>query len=93
MELIRQILFNSDGSRTGKRILVCGASNLSVDNILERLLNLTASTHGQIKCTRVGHPARVKALDTNIKATLDTQVANSDQVRYIYYHSIDAVIT
>ncbi|KLO18880.1 P-loop containing nucleoside triphosphate hydrolase protein [Schizopora paradoxa] len=83
IEIIRQIIFKPDGTRTGKRVLVCGASNLSVDNILERLLALQTADHAPIKCTRVGHPARVKAIDITLRATLDSQVSNSDQAELI----------
>ncbi len=83
IEIIRQIIFKPDGSRAEKRVLVCGASNLSVDNILERLLLLPSIDHAPIRCTRVGHPARVKALDVTLRATLDSQVTNSDQVRFL----------
>lgn len=62
-------------------MLVCGASNLSVDNILERLVALPTTNHAPLKCTRVGHPARVKSLDVTLRATLDSQVTNSEQVR------------
>ncbi|KAE9392608.1 hypothetical protein BT96DRAFT_1000160 [Gymnopus androsaceus JB14] len=41
IEIIRQLTSSSYGSP--KRILVCGTSNLSVDNILERLFALPAS--------------------------------------------------
>jgi DNA polymerase alpha-associated DNA helicase A len=65
VEIIRQLV-----SR-GKRILVCGASNLAVDNILERLVQ-----HG-IPLTRIGHPARV--LSSLLASTLDSQAVRSDQ--------------
>jgi superfamily I DNA and/or RNA helicase len=51
-----------------KRVLVCGPSNLSVDNIVERL--------GKIDMVRVGHPARV--LESVISHTLDSQLAMGD---------------
>lgn len=38
---------------TGLRVLVCGASNLSVDNVVERLSNTT------LRVLRYGHPARL----------------------------------
>ncbi|KAJ1301038.1 hypothetical protein OPQ81_003459 [Rhizoctonia solani] len=65
VEIIRQLV------QQGKRVLVCGASNLAVDNLLERLV-----PH-QIPLTRIGHPARVLG---NLHAeTLDAQAARSDQ--------------
>lgn len=65
VEIIRQLV------EQGKRILVCGASNLAVDNLLERLV-----PH-QIPLTRIGHPARV--LGNLHTETLDAQAARSDQ--------------
>lgn len=64
-----------------KKILVCGASNLSVDNILERLLRPPLDGMSQIKCTRVGHPARIKGSGDTQDATLDAQSTRSEQVR------------
>ncbi|KAF8270589.1 P-loop containing nucleoside triphosphate hydrolase protein [Lactarius quietus] len=74
IEIIRQLT---------SRLLVCGASNLSVDNILERLLALPANSHGmKLRVTRIGHPARIKrmkadrsdqaALVRDVKAELET---------------------
>ncbi|KAG8720180.1 hypothetical protein FRC08_000966 [Ceratobasidium sp. 394] len=65
VEIIRQLVAQD------KRVLVCGASNLAVDNLLERLI-----PHG-IPLTRIGHPARVMG---NLHyETLDAQAARSDQ--------------
>ena len=89
IEIIRQLLFGppgtSDGNKPhlGMKLLVCGASNLSVDNILERVLKLPKDRHGEILCTRIGHPARVMNTDAILDETLDAQVSRSDQVRYI----------
>ena len=61
---------------------MCGASNLSVDNILERILALPVPTGGaRLKVTRVGHPARVMAHEDVIDATLEVKASRSDQVR------------
>eukprot|EP00762_Andalucia_godoyi_P002260 ANDGO_07638.mRNA.1 DNA polymerase alpha-associated DNA helicase A len=49
VEVIRQLL-----SR-GKRVLVCAASNVAVDNIVERL----AASRSLIRMVRLGHPARL----------------------------------
>lgn len=65
VEIIRQLVAQN------KRVLVCGASNLAVDNLLERLV-----PH-QIPLTRIGHPARVMGSLHN--ETLDAQAARSDQ--------------
>lgn len=65
IEIIRQLVVNQN-----LRVLVCGASNLSVDNIL---LRLSASTVGcpPIPLTRIGHPARV--MSSLVSHTLDSQ--------------------
>jgi DNA polymerase alpha-associated DNA helicase A len=57
----------------GKRLLVCGASNLAVDNLLERLV-----PH-KIPLIRLGHPARV--LNELYSATLDAQAERSDEAQ------------
>lgn len=49
IELILQFLAK------GKRVLVCGPSNISVDNIVERL----SATSPKTGVVRVGHPARL----------------------------------
>ena len=66
---------------TALRVLVCGASNLSVDNILQRLLDLP-KTEGSnpLKVTRVGHPARVMAHEGILDSTLEVKAGRSDQV-------------
>lgn len=59
IEIIRQLVAQE------KRVLVCGPSNVSVDNILERL-------HGNLKgnkLIRIGHPARL--FQTNRIHSLD----------------------
>lgn len=50
----------------GQKVLACAPSNLAVDNIVERLLNVG------LKVVRLGHPARV--LPELREATLDMQV-------------------
>ncbi|KAI5889355.1 P-loop containing nucleoside triphosphate hydrolase protein [Schizophyllum commune H4-8] len=63
----------------GQRLLVCGASNLAVDNILERLLALPADSRtSRLKVTRVGHPARVMANEDVLDATLEVQAGRTD---------------
>ena len=49
IELILQFL------KLGQRVLVCGPSNISVDNIVERLSSTSPST----PIVRLGHPARL----------------------------------
>ncbi|KAJ3918394.1 P-loop containing nucleoside triphosphate hydrolase protein [Lentinula edodes] len=75
IEIIRQL-----SSTSSKRILVCGASNLSVDNILERLLALPVSDKSpRLRVTRIGHPARVMTHQGILEATLDMKAARTDQ--------------
>ena len=82
IELIRQLTTVTPSNPKPLRLLVCGASNLSVDNILERLLSLPAPESGtKLKVTRVGHPARVMAQEDVIDATLEVKASRSDQVR------------
>ena len=81
IEIIRQLTSITSVNPTALRLLVCGASNLSVDNILERLLALPVHSHGmKLKVTRIGHPARVIAHEGALNATLETQADRSDQV-------------
>ncbi|KAF7968001.1 hypothetical protein HWV62_32200 [Athelia sp. TMB] len=75
IELIRQLTSTTPTNPRAQRVLVCGASNLAVDNILERLLALP----GGVRTTRVGHPARVLGAAGVLDATLDAQAARSDQ--------------
>lgn len=66
-ELVRQMVARGD------RVLVCAPSNLAVDNLLERLIDMGLSA------VRVGHPARVLAsLQNN---TLDAKVEKHPSVR------------
>ena len=59
----------------GERVLACGPSNTSVDNLLERLADA-----GQ-RVVRLGHPARVT--ETLRKHTLDGIVEDSDEMSII----------
>ncbi|GAA5934656.1 hypothetical protein JCM1841_001795 [Sporobolomyces salmonicolor] len=70
VEIIRQLV------RMNKRVLVCGASNLSVDNILARLSVPHPNFPSPIPLTRVGHPARV--LSSLTRHTLDSQSLATD---------------
>ncbi|KAF7982810.1 hypothetical protein HWV62_25741 [Athelia sp. TMB] len=76
IELIRQLTTPTPSNPRAQRVLVCGASNLAVDNILERLLALPGE---KMRATRVGHPARVLGAAGVLDATLDAQAARSDQ--------------
>ncbi|KAJ3746523.1 AAA domain-containing protein [Lentinula detonsa] len=82
IEIIRQL--TSSSSTSPKRILVCGASNLSVDNILERLLALPVSDKSpRLKVTRIGHPARVMTHQGILDSTLDLKAARTDQAALV----------
>ncbi|PWZ03122.1 P-loop containing nucleoside triphosphate hydrolase protein [Testicularia cyperi] len=85
VELIMQIVASDFGAPTSQsravRVLVCGASNLAVDNILERLVG--RPEHRElfkkkgVGVTRIGHPARV--LSGLYGSTLDAQCTSSSE--------------
>ncbi|OVA19410.1 AAA+ ATPase domain [Macleaya cordata] len=56
--------------KRGSKILACAASNIAVDNIVERLV-----PH-RVKLVRVGHPARL--LPQVLESALDAQVLRGD---------------
>ena len=81
IEIIRQLTSATQANPKPLRLLVCGASNLSVDNILERLLALPAPESGErLKVTRVGHPARVMAHQGVLDSTLEVKAGQTEQV-------------
>ncbi|KAI7899401.1 P-loop containing nucleoside triphosphate hydrolase protein [Cokeromyces recurvatus] len=69
VEIIRQLSINQK-----KRVLVCGPSNISVDNLVERLAQY------RLDIVRIGHPARV--LPSVLDHTLDiiTRTCDSGQI-------------
>lgn len=76
------------------RLLVCGASNLSVDNILERLLVLPAGEKGnKLKVTRIGHPARVMSHQGILDSTLEVKAGRTEQASKLYALQIKRLIT
>ncbi|PPR00946.1 hypothetical protein CVT24_000253 [Panaeolus cyanescens] len=80
IEVIRQLTTQTTVNLKPQRVLVCGASNLSVDNILERLLALPTPDKGdRLKVTRIGHPARVLAREGILDSTLEVKATNTDQ--------------
>ncbi|KDQ50200.1 hypothetical protein JAAARDRAFT_186433 [Jaapia argillacea MUCL 33604] len=80
IEIIRQLTTITATNPRRQRLLVCGASNLSVDNIVERLIALPAAEKGEkLKVTRLGHPARVMAHEGVLDSTLDAKAGRSDQ--------------
>ena len=89
IEIIRQLVTVTP-SRVPQRLLVCGASNLSVDNILERLLALPPGEKGErLKVTRIGHPARVMANDSVLESTLEVKAGRTEQVRSVIFLTFD----
>ncbi|KAF3933453.1 hypothetical protein ABW19_dt0210270 [Dactylella cylindrospora] len=64
IEIIRQLVAK------GCKVLVCGPSNVSVDNIVERLAPY------KIPMVRVGHPARL--MQSVLTNSLDFMIQNSD---------------
>lgn len=58
------------------KVLACAASNIAVDNMVERL-----SKKGNLKICRIGHPARI--LSYLNKYCLDSLVYNSNNSKII----------
>ncbi|KAK9289540.1 hypothetical protein L1049_007696 [Liquidambar formosana] len=56
--------------KRGSKILACAASNIAVDNIVERLVS------HRVKLVRLGHPARL--LPQVLESALDAQVLRGD---------------
>ncbi|KAJ3482418.1 hypothetical protein NLI96_g6993 [Meripilus lineatus] len=83
IEVIRQLTTVTPSNPKPSRLLICGASNLSVDNILERLLALPSPENGseRLKVTRVGHPARVMAHEGVLESTLEVKAGRSGLAR------------
>ncbi|KAJ2813441.1 hypothetical protein H4S07_000680, partial [Coemansia furcata] len=65
VEVIRQL------AARNQRVLVCGPSNVSVDNLVERLGRIRG-----LPIVRLGHPARI--LPTAVAHSLDSQTKYSD---------------
>ncbi|KAK9765524.1 hypothetical protein K7432_006086 [Basidiobolus ranarum] len=65
IEIIRQL------AKQEKKILVCGPSNISVDNLVERLAKC------RLNILRVGHPARI--LPAVVEHALDVVTQTCDQ--------------
>lgn len=77
VEIILQLLLNP--LTYTRRLLVCGPSNLSVDNVLERLdsnIKVFAKRSAIGRLIRLGHEARV--LESVHKYTLDSILAGPD---------------
>ncbi|KAK1259687.1 hypothetical protein QJS04_geneDACA010290 [Acorus gramineus] len=67
---ISKALASQDEVKRGSKILACAASNIAVDNIVERLFPF------RVKLVRVGHPARL--LPQILDSALDAQVLRGD---------------
>ena len=91
IEVIRQLTTTastSESNSKANRVLVCGASNLSVDNILERLLALPVpddKAATKLKVTRIGHPARVMSHEGVLESTLEVKATRTDQVSVNFF--------
>ncbi|KAG1461125.1 hypothetical protein G6F46_001085 [Rhizopus delemar] len=70
VEIIRHLAINQK-----QKVLVCGPSNISVDNLVERL------AQHRLQVVRVGHPARV--LPTVVDHTLDIITRTCDSGRIV----------
>ena len=85
IEIIQQLTRETPDNSNPSRVLVCGASNLAVDNILERLLVLPAVDKSQkLRVTRIGHPARVMAHEGILGSTLEVKATLTDQVSLMH---------
>lgn len=66
----------------GSRVLCCAASNVAVDNLVERLMRSRGDAERKLgsgaraKIVRIGHPARL--LESVLDASLEAQVLKSD---------------
>ncbi|KAI9208347.1 P-loop containing nucleoside triphosphate hydrolase protein [Polychytrium aggregatum] len=69
VEIIRQLV------QRGERILVCGPSNIAVDNLVERLAKC------RVDLVRIGHPARI--LPTVMEHALEIRIKTSDEGRIV----------
>ncbi|KAF9011905.1 P-loop containing nucleoside triphosphate hydrolase protein [Cyathus striatus] len=65
IEIIRQLTTVTPSNPTSKRLLVCGASNLSKGE--------------KLKVTRIGHPARVMAQEGILDSTLEVKATKTEQ--------------
>jgi DNA polymerase alpha-associated DNA helicase A len=99
VEIVRQLVARSVNSTHSAgadahpvKILICGASNLAVDNILERLLALPE----KLDLTRVGHPARIMlgGVEGNkmLESTLEVKAGKSDQVNVSHFATFRELI-
>lgn len=78
IELILQMI------KRGLRVLVCGPSNISVDNIVERL-----SPH-KVPIVRLGHPARLLPSVLNHSLDILTQTSEAGQIVKDVRNEMDA---
>jgi len=60
----------------GSRVLACTASNIAIDNLVERLMSVKLHEGGNLRLVRVGHPARL--LPSVLEASLEAQLLKSD---------------
>lgn len=60
----------------GGRVLACAASNVAVDNLVERLVAARLPGGRRVDVVRVGHPARL--LPAVLEASLEARVLRSD---------------
>ena len=75
-------------------ILVCGASNLTIDDIPTRFLALPVSKSGsRLKVTGVGYPARVMSDDKVLSSSLDTKAARCDEFSHSGAFLLEAVLS
>eukprot|EP00890_Picochlorum_soloecismus_P004479 jgi/Picsp_1/5031/NSC_02394-R1_dna-binding protein smubp-2-like len=60
----------------GSRVLACAASNIAVDNLVEKLSQIHTLKSKEIRMIRIGHPARL--LPEILSHSLDHKILHSD---------------
>ena len=60
----------------GSRVLACTASNIAIDNLVERLMRVKLADGGDMRLVRVGHPARL--LPSVLEASLEAKILATD---------------
>lgn len=75
VEVIKQLATPKEKGGRGERVLVCGPSNISVDNLVERL------GPSKLEIVRVGNVVRV--LPTVVSHSLDVRIRSSDEGKLV----------
>ncbi|KAI9138556.1 P-loop containing nucleoside triphosphate hydrolase protein [Paraphysoderma sedebokerense] len=81
VEVIQQLV------KRGERVLVCGPSNISVDNLVERL------SKSRIPLVRVGHPARILPQVLNHSLDILIRTSHEGQIVSDVIKEMDAILS